>query len=248
MLKRVVSPKVLTYIIHKFSQLQNLSLCARRDPLTLTERHTIILMYQFLPRLDKFTIEGLRVHQNTIWNAIGTHWVTTAKLGSEHIKFQYEEHVSMNQQCDLSINNENGSMETMMNYSHPDWDDDWKHIDFVENYGKYIGKLELKFGLMESYVDSDLYDLPQNFMAHTIKHCTNFKSLAIESFVLRRFRSSALNLSRKLSLDELSFRHCMIYAGVLEQMSLFMPILGRFRLGAGVKIQPKPLKLLCHIP
>ncbi|CAO3619461.1 unnamed protein product [Mucor hiemalis] len=231
-------PKVLSYIIHKFPQLQNLSLCARRDPLTLTKHHTIILMYQFLPRLDKFTVEGLRVHQNTIWDAIGTHWATKAKLGSEHIIFQYEEHVSMNQQCDLSINNQNGSIETMVNYSHPNWNDDWIHIDFVENYGKYIGKLELKFGLRESYVESDLYDLPRNFMAHTIKHCTNIKSLALESFVLRRFRSSTLNLSRKLSLDELTFRHCMIYDGVLEQMSLFMPVLKRFRLGMQVKIQP----------
>lgn len=104
------------------------------------------------------------------------------------------------------------------------WNYNWIHVNFIENYGKYINSLRLRFGLdldLATTTSLQPRELPANFIAHTFTHCPNLRYLYIESFILRPSASypAGVDLRKKLSLSNLFFEDCLIYAGALEQIS-----------------------------
>ncbi|CAO3619464.1 unnamed protein product [Mucor hiemalis] len=217
--------KVFSYIIHKFPQLQNISLASTPNTEdTLVAQHTIVLLHNQISKIDNYFV-SVKVNKSEIWDTIGNIWDATSELGSENLTIQYEE---ASEECRLSISKSKSSTRRTQLYPcHPHW----AHAYFIENYGKYIGSLEFSFTIAENIYFSDVRELPENFLGHLITHCPHLKSLVIQYYILRRCSYYNMDLSKRLSLSLLSLDDCAIYAGALEQLSLFLPRLKTLRLG-----------------
>lgn len=222
---------VLSYIIHKFPKLQTLQLGVYPNSSMVKGQRAVTQLFEHMSKIDDFSVVGLPVRQNAIWDAIGGYWATTAaKLGSKQLKIHYNDSSSATK-CQLSLRKRGkNSMETSVYPSHPGW----KHINFIEDYGKYLGSLDFGCSVDLEYSITDLHELPENFMAHLMKHCPRLKSLTIEGSILERLSYFDMDLHKKFSsLSELNFQCCMIYAGVLEPLSFMLPKLKKLCLGYG---------------
>lgn len=212
--------RVFSYIILKFPRLQQSVLTISLGDTILVDYRTIILLYQHLSKLSKCSVEYLRFDQQTIWDAIGNHWNGASKLGGEDLELRYDNTYLKSQ---LSISKDENSTKTSFVINHFNL----LHISFLENYGKYIGSLEFSFVTN----DHSCRDLPDNFMTHISTHCPHLKSLTIEGCAFRRLSYFEIDLRRKLSLSKLTFHKCLIYAGVLEQLSFFVSKIELFHMG-----------------
>lgn len=222
--------KFLPYIINKFPQLREVSLTVKSDNITIEDDEIILLLYMFLSKLQNGSVSIPRVRPEALCDSIGYHWNSGSRLGSEDVSLYYEQTPIPDPTIGLYVTKYLFSKETTVYFR----TSEWMHISFIENYGIYIGRL--KFGFMEDDINAltDLQLLPENFMGHLVKHCPYLKSLSIEGSVLKPPSYHGIDLSKKLSLWKLTFRFCIIYAGVLEHLSLLVPEVDVLRLGFGV--------------
>ncbi|CAO3619473.1 unnamed protein product [Mucor hiemalis] len=213
---------IFSYIVHKFPQLRVISLRMISDGRTFIEPHTITLLYQHLSKLDHCSVTDLAIRPEDLGDAIGSYWDSTSMLGSNDISVRYPKNFIPGEHILLSVSRrDQDSLQTNLYSSN----NDWMHGSFVETYGKYIGNISIAFDSHEednSDDSTDVHELPADSVPHLLQHCPHLKSLRIEGCILRQPSYFGIDLSYKTSLSKLTFSHCIIHAGVLEQLSLLV--------------------------
>ncbi|CAO3619476.1 unnamed protein product [Mucor hiemalis] len=225
---------IFSYIMHKFSQLQSIYLYLVTDSITTIDPQTITLLFKYLSKFDKYSVSNLTILDEDLCDTIGEYWKSSSKLGSQHVTIHNGKEFIADGFIFLNVAREKGSTHTEL-YA---YDLEEIHVSFIENYGRYIESLIYGFRVDEEEfgaASTDFNELPEHLILHLLKHCPHLKSLRIEGSILRQPSFFEIDMTYKFSLSKLAFDHCVIHAGVLEQLSLLVPKLDRLIIGYNVR-------------
>lgn len=209
------SDEILTYIMHKFPQLDECSL--HTEWYVSSEVVERFLNYAY--RLKDYILNDLIVDHEMITAFVNNLWKGgSSALGKKHVNFTYSEEESESGVNVLSVYKHSACIRYPLPWSARNRLPNWKHIKFLQKNGRLLKSLAYTFSVYGELHKAENTTLPDDIIAHTFAYCPSIQYLDFDHCTLT-LANTLLPSGGTHSLRKLSLDRCRIYEGTLEWLS-----------------------------
>lgn len=202
--------KILTYVMHKFPQLDECMLINKEGVIRETNQQIVEQFLQYISKMKKFMVGDLALAQNAMSKTLGNLWNELSTHGKEFVFYRYSDR-------DLVTTEKFTAGKEGTEIIHKfDEGFDWKHVDFLKANGAYLKIVGYILDIDRRRQSEQTKSLLDAFMADTFAYCPSIRGLIFVGFHLTPLH---ILRGKEHCLDEMTFVSCKIYKGALESLS-----------------------------